>query len=46
MFIYLSLLICILGGILYVFGDKFPKLVELGRIMFFAGLFVFLLNRK
>lgn len=41
MIIYLSLLIAIVGLFMYIACDK-PKLAEIGRLAFFAGLFVFL----
>lgn len=40
--VYLSLLICIIG--LIVFGLTTGDSKEMGRIMFFSGLFVFLLK--
>jgi Na+/phosphate symporter len=40
--IYLSLLVAIVGGLFYLLSAH-PKRSELGRIAFFAGLFVFLL---
>ncbi len=42
MFIYLSLLVAILGGIIYVLAVN-PKYAELGRLMFACGLLAFLL---
>lgn len=43
--IYLPLLIALLGLLLYFVADPATKgkLMEVGRIMFFVGLFVFLL---
>ncbi len=41
---YISLVVCLLGAVIYVVADKFPKALELGRLAYFAGLFVFLLN--
>ncbi len=42
MTIYLAPLVCIVGGLTYCFSGH-PKLVELGRITFFAGLLATLL---
>lgn len=42
MIIYLSLLVCIVGALMYALSTN-PKLVELGRLAFFAGLLAFLL---
>jgi hypothetical protein len=48
MVIYLSLLVCLLGGVIYLVcngpAPSSPKFAELGRIMFGVGLFVFLLR--
>jgi Na+/phosphate symporter len=41
MYIYLSLLIAIIGVLMYGFVTN-PKLQEVGRIMFWVGLLVFL----
>jgi len=43
MVIYLSLLVCLVGVLMYALSAN-PKLVEIGRISFFAGLLAFLLN--
>ena len=43
MTIFLPLLIAIIGAAIYLFAVN-PKFAELGRISFFAGLFVFLLR--
>ena len=43
MIIYLSLLVCLVGAVLYVFTAN-SKLQELGRLSFFAGLLAFLLS--
>ena len=43
MLIYLSLLVAIVGLLMYALSAN-PKLVEIGRLSFFAGLFVFLLQ--
>jgi Na+/phosphate symporter len=43
MIIYLSLLICIIGLLVYVLATN-PKTVELGRIAFAFGLLAFLLR--
>jgi Na+/phosphate symporter len=41
--VYLPLLICLLGLILYFVSDPSkPKWMEVGRLMFAIGLFVFL----
>lgn len=42
MTIYLSLLIALLGLLAYALSTN-PKLVEIGRISYFAGLLAFLL---
>jgi Na+/phosphate symporter len=36
-------LVCLVGLLMYVLASN-PKLQELGRLMFFAGLLVLLLN--
>ena len=41
--IYFSLLVCLIGVLMYALCVN-PKLQEIGRIMFFAGLLAFLLN--
>jgi Na+/phosphate symporter len=41
--IYLSLLICILGALCYALASN-PKLAEMGRLAFGAGLLAFLLQ--
>ena len=41
MIIVLSLLVALVGVLMYALSAN-PKLAEIGRIMFFAGLFVFL----
>lgn len=43
MIIYLSLLVALLGLLVYAFAAN-PKLSEIGRICFFAGLLAFLLK--
>jgi Na+/phosphate symporter len=43
MIIYLSLLVCLVGVLMYALSAN-PKLVEIGRISFFAGLLGFLLS--
>jgi hypothetical protein len=43
MIIYLSLLICLVGLIMYALA-KDGKVVEIGRIMFAFGLLAFLLG--
>lgn len=42
MIIYLSLLVALVGVLTYALSGN-PKLVEIGRISFFAGLLAFLL---
>jgi len=42
MYIYLSLLICLIG--LYLFSTSAEPRKETGRLMFFAGLLAFLLQ--
>lgn len=47
MIIYFPLLVALIGLLLYILctpPPNGPKLAELGRIMFFVGLFVFLLR--
>jgi hypothetical protein len=43
MIIYLSLLVCVLGALVYGYSSN-PKLAELGRSAFWVGLLVFLLR--
>ncbi len=43
MIIYLALLIAVVGLLMYVLSVN-PKLAEIGRIMFWVGLFCFLFN--
>lgn len=43
MIIWLSLLVCVLGAFVFALSAN-PKLAELGKLSFFAGLFVFLLQ--
>lgn len=43
MIIYLSLLICVIGLLMYALCVN-PKLIEIGRIMFWVGLLAFLLT--
>ena len=43
MTIFLPLLICVLGLLVYALAAN-PKVQELGRLSFFAGLLVFLLQ--
>lgn len=43
MLIYLSLLVALLGLLVYILADK-PKPVELGRLAFACGLLAFLLK--
>jgi hypothetical protein len=42
MIIFLSLLVALAGLLMYAFSAN-PKLVEVGRLSFFAGLLAFLL---
>ena len=46
MVVYLSLLVAVIGALMYFFVSdaKYPKLVELGRITYAAGLLAFLLE--
>jgi hypothetical protein len=40
----LALLVCLLGALLYLMPqEEYPKITEIGRIMFAFGLFAFLL---
>ena len=41
--IYLPLLICVIGLIMYFICTN-PKLIEVGRIMFWTGLLAFLMG--
>jgi hypothetical protein len=43
MIILLPLLVALVGVLMYALSAN-PKLVEIGRIMFFAGLLAFLLG--
>jgi Na+/phosphate symporter len=43
MIIYLSLLVAIVGVLMYALAAN-PKLSEIGRLSFFAGLLAFLLE--
>lgn len=43
MIIALTLLVALVGLLMYVLSAN-PKLSEIGRIMFFAGMLAFLLN--
>jgi Na+/phosphate symporter len=43
MIIYLSLLVAIVGVLMYALAAN-PKLSEIGRLAFFAGLLAFLLE--
>jgi Na+/phosphate symporter len=45
MIVVLSLLVCLVGLIIYLVADK-PKPADIGRGMFFIGLFVFLWNNS
>jgi hypothetical protein len=46
MYIYLAPLICLLGLLMWIFVDpaKYPKAVEIGKIMFTVGLLASLLT--
>jgi hypothetical protein len=44
MIIYLSLLVCVVGLLIYVLSTTNPKVVEIGRTMFWCGLLAFLLE--
>jgi Na+/phosphate symporter len=43
MILYLSLLVAFVGVLMYALAAN-PKLVEIGRIMFWTGLLAFLLD--
>jgi len=43
MIIYLSLLVCVIGALMYALSAN-PKLVEIGRLSFWVGLLAFLLR--
>ena len=43
MIIYLSLLICVVGALMYALSAN-PKLQEMGRLAFACGLLAFLLT--
>jgi hypothetical protein len=42
--IYFSLLVCVIGLLIYVLSTTNAKVVEIGRIMFWCGLLAFLLE--
>lgn len=42
MTVYLALLVCIVGGIIYLAVEKYAKVAELGRCAFWCGLLAFL----
>jgi Na+/phosphate symporter len=44
MLIVLSLLVCIIGLLIYALTKDNSKVLEIGRIMFFCGLLVFLFS--
>lgn len=46
MYIYLPLLVCIVGLLMYLFvdGAKYPKAIEAGRVMFWTGALAFMLS--
>jgi hypothetical protein len=44
MMIYFSLLVCVIGLLIYVLSTTNAKVVEIGRIMFWCGLLAFLLE--
>lgn len=43
MIIFLSLIVCLIGVLMYALSAN-PKLVEIGRMMFWCGLLAFLLQ--
>lgn len=43
MYIYLSLAIAIIGVLAYALSSN-PRISEIGRLAYFAGLFVFLMQ--
>jgi len=43
MIVYLSVLFALVGLLMYVLCEK-PKLVEIGRLLLFAGVLAFLLT--
>ena len=43
MVIYLSLLVCVIGALVYALSAN-PKMCELGRLSFWVGLLAFLLR--
>jgi Na+/phosphate symporter len=43
MIVFLSLLVCVIGLIIYAISNN-AKVAELGRIAYFAGLLAFLLQ--
>jgi Na+/phosphate symporter len=45
MLIFLSLLVCVAGLLVYALASN-PKVVELGRLSFFAGLLTFLFQAE
>jgi len=46
MWIYLSLIICLIGAVIYLVSDgtKYAELKEMGRLAYFGGLLAFLIN--
>lgn len=46
MYIYLPALICVVGLLMHLFvdGAKYPKAVEIGKVMFWTGLLAFMLT--
>lgn len=44
MWIYLSLLVCVVGLLIYALTTNNAKIAEVGRLMFFGGLLAFLMT--
>ena len=46
MYIYLPLFVAVIGLLMYLFVDaaKYPKAIEVGRILFWTGMLSFLLT--
>jgi hypothetical protein len=46
MYIYLPALVCLVGLLMYLFvdGAKYPKAVDIGKVMFWTGLLAFMLT--
>lgn len=45
MYIYFPLLVCIIGLLMFLFvdGAKYPKAIDIGKVMFWTGLLAFMI---